>query len=87
MKEVIDGEASEADEFAQGAGGEFFVLRDGEVDANAIFDENQVAADLTDWFPTCFLKGIGGLFTGYVTQASHGCLYSHDERGLFGFFV
>lgn len=67
-----------ADEGSQGSGGEFFVLRYGEIHPDSGFYHDQVTAHLAQGNPTCFLKSPGGFLAGDVAESAHGSDSHHN---------
>ncbi len=71
MEEIVHRESGCADQGAERARGEFFVLRDRQIGANAGLGENEMTADLASCLPTCSDEGLGSFLTGDVGQSSH----------------
>lgn len=63
--ELIDFHIGRPDELTQGAGGEFFMIRNGEVNRRSCFCEHYMASDLSAENPARFLENLDRLLPGY----------------------
>jgi len=85
IQEFVNGEACVADEGAQCAYGKLFVLRDGEIDADAGFLSDEMAADLSDGRPAGALEALAVSFPEILLMRPMR-LDGHNYRRFTGCF-
>lgn len=83
VEKLVHGYSGAANQRPQGAQREFLVLGNREVDPYARLDQHEMAADLTDGFPSGALEGSGRLLPGNVPQSPHALDGHHDRWDSF----
>jgi len=83
VEKLVHGHSGAANQRPQGAQREFLVLGNREVDPYARLDQHEMAADLTDGFPSGALEGSGRLLPGNVPQSPHALDGHHDRWDSF----
>jgi hypothetical protein len=79
-QELVNSHSAAADERAKRTDREFFVLRNREIDTDARFHHDNVAADLPEFVPSGPLEGLDRALARDIGEAGHRQLDGYDDR-------